>query len=146
MSFILATCTLSEDLGQYRTEVGVDYRETAEFFAKKLNKEQTNIIFIAEKRFEKPNLTIWISEVYSSSYRYYFKDYRIVFKMVNPSVFDVTYGFNPMLFPIISNQTVPKTGDWLVLNKNESYPDIEKMVEKQTPDFENKLFKVYHIK
>ena len=146
LSLILITCSLSEDLRQYRNEVGVYYRETAEFFAKKLNKEQTNIIFIAEKRFEKPNLTIWISEVYSSSYRYYFKDYRIVFKMVNPSVFDVTYGFNPMLFPIISNQTVPKTGDWLVLNKNESYPDIEKMVEKQTPDFENKLFKVYHIK
>lgn len=146
LSLILAIYSFSENLRQYRNEIGVYYRETAEFLAQNLDKKQVNILFIAEQKLERPTPTIWISEVYSSAYRYYFRDYQIVFKIVTPAAFEVSYGFNPMLFPIITQQKVPAAGDWLILNKKESYPDIEKAVEKQTPLFENKIFKVYHVK
>lgn len=149
LTLVLAAYSLPENLKQYRGEVGGYYRETAEFLAQNLSKEQTNIIFIAEKKFERENLTIFVILAHSSAYRYYFKDYSFIFKSVTPlfffnfpdkSVMEAVY------FPIIPRQKVPSAGDWLILNKEESYPDIERAVEKQTPLFENKIFKVYHVK
>lgn len=151
LALILVTYSLHEDLRQYRGEIGVYYRETAEFLAQKLDKEQKNIIFIAEQQFERKNLTFFVAQSYSSAYKYYFKDYPIIMKSpTSLFLFNFAFGQNsimPLLFfQVIPNQKVPAAGDWLILNKNESYPDIEKAVSEQTPDFENKLFKVYHVK
>lgn len=143
--------SMIQNIAFYQAEEGIYHRQVAEFLAQNMNKNEENIIYLAERRLERKNLSIFVFQAYSSAYRYYFKDYDITFKtktsLSMPKFFIEKKPLaRKMFFPMMPTKNLPKSGEWLILNKTADYPDIVNHLADTMPDFENKIFRVYHIK
>lgn len=136
----------------YQSENGWYYRETAEFLGQELKKDKKiSIMFSSNSEpFE------WVRENWSSSFAYYFPDYRkdITFNFTNLAV--KTKSTNHTLFVYyrlrgyltrIQGKGIPTEGDYYLIEKNKAEKDY-KYIENIPHDlvFENKRFRIYKIK
>lgn len=147
LSLLIGSYSIVQNIAFYKAEEGVFRRQVAEFLAQNMNKNEKNTIYLAGQRVERRNLTIFVFQAYSTAYRYYFKGYDIIFKTkTNCSVEEQSLLAKTLYFPMLPEKGLPQSGEWLILNKKADYPDIVESLADTVPDFENKLFKVYHIK
>lgn len=134
--------------------LGSYYREVAEFMAEKTYTTSPNSIFIAEDDYPTKILRQWITETWSTAFRYYFNDRSFIVKSdahyLDRSVIQklLLYRKIPLIyFPIIP-QPLPEKGDWVIMNKNNHTTKAEN-IRKDYKDnlvYENKLFEVYEPK
>ncbi len=135
-----------------KQEIGVYYRETAEFLAQNMNKNDINFLFIIEKPQATHDIDQWIIEAWSTIYRYYFKDYKLIIKSnqhLIKTVSDLVHlqQFRLQIYTPIVPIEKPTKGDWVIINKNNYRPEtleIRKNIP-QKPVFENKLFEVFRL-
>lgn len=155
LSAALLLYSAVEDYKARQGEIGVYYREVAEFMAQQLpkgkEKKDISFLFVIDKPQAEDDIDKWVIEAWSSVYYYYLEDYHIVFKSdkhIPRTLQDLLKLriFRPIIyFPIIP-QEKPAPGDWVIINKNNQLPKTLE-IKKQLPDkplFENKLFEVYH--
>lgn len=139
-----------KDCEASKQEIGKYYRETAEFLAQSMNKEDVNFLFIVEKPQATPDIDQWIIEAWSTIYRYYFRDYKLIIKSnrhLVKSVADLLHlqQFRLRVYTPIVPQKQPLKGDWVILNKNNNLPETQEIRKSlpEKPIFENALFEVF---
>jgi len=158
LSLALLIYSAGEIIKARQKEVGIYYREVAEFMATKLPKgnDRTKAagIFIIDATQADATIDKWLIEAWSSSYAYYLPEYNIVFKSDKHIPTDIKgilalrpFTIKAIYFPILPRKK-PENGDWVIINKNNRLPktlEIMKQLPEQ-PEYENFLFKVYRAK
>lgn len=139
-------------------EIGVYYREVAEFMAKRLPKGEDRTkaagIFVIDDAQTEPDIDKWLIEAWSSSYAYYLSEYNIVFKSdkhIPTNLHELlilrNFRLKEVYFPIIPREN-PESGDWVIINKKNRLPKTLKIMQRlpEKPEYENTLFEVYRAK
>lgn len=158
LSLALLIYSAGEIIKARQKEIGIYYREVAEFMATKLPKgnDRTKAagIFIIDATQADATIDKWLIEAWSSSYAYYLPEYNIVFKSDKHIPTDIKgilalrpFTIKAIYFPILPRKK-PENGDWVIINKNNRLPktlEIMKQLPEQ-PEYENFLFKVYRAK
>lgn len=134
----------------YKNEDGWYYRETAEFFGKRLDNEKKITIMFSPQS-EK---SAWVRENWSSAYAYYFPEKNITFKLSNLEKGSQNSELSLIIYhrlkgylTTIEAGATPVSGEYYIIKKGEGDED-EQLLAKMPHDlvFENTRFKVYKIK
>ncbi|MCQ2740861.1 MAG: glycosyltransferase family 39 protein [Alphaproteobacteria bacterium] len=155
ITLLISGYSVRQDITSYQQEQGKYYREIAEFFAENLDKNASETIFLEEKPFsKKPTQNVWMIEVWSSAFKYYFKDYNINFKFYTDYIkllgnehSSYSHLQGALYFNVYA-WIYPNPGDWLVINRSIHEQKLEHFADyrKEKPQFQNKLFEVYKVK
>ena len=155
IALLISGYSVRQDITSYQQEQGKYYREVAEFFAENLDKNASETIFLEEKPFsKKPTQNVWMIEVWSSAFKYYFKDYNINFKFYTDYIkllgnehSSYSHLQGALYFNVYA-WIYPNPGDWLVINRLIPEQKLEHFADyrKEKPQFQNKLFEVYKVK
>lgn len=142
-----------KDYNASQQEIGTYYRDIAEYMAENMDKDVVNALFIIEKPQATPDIDRWIIEAWSTAYRYYFKDYKLVIKSDRHLIKTIAdlillQNFRSQVYTPIIPQEKPVKGDWVLINKNNQQPRTQEIRQllPATPRYENGLFEVYRIK
>lgn len=131
----------------YQNEQGIYYHDVAKFMGSDFDKKEKNKIFLTTNS-EK---IVWAASTWSSSYKHYFPDYKIVFKypdfQVENFLFLFTSGYLHM-YNVLSKADKPEAGDYYVVKKTPKIAEDMELIKgmKYEKVHENKIFEIYKIK